>query len=86
MIDGMNPSAYPYVSRAYTGYYPERLDKSAPETIKDLTGQILGNGRVRLSGTQQSHAIYGLSRANCLVRLEPGQVVASGDPVDCSWI
>lgn len=47
---------------------------------------IWESGRVRLSGTQQSHAIYGLSRANCLVRLEPGQIVASGDPVDCSWI
>ncbi|MCB1202792.1 MAG: molybdopterin molybdotransferase MoeA [Verrucomicrobiae bacterium] len=47
---------------------------------------IWENGRVRLSGTQQSHAIYGLSRANCLVRLQPGEVVASGDPVDCSWI
>ncbi len=42
---------------------------------------IAGNGHVRLSGTQQSHAIYGLSQANCLVRLEPNQSVASGDPV-----
>ncbi len=47
---------------------------------------ILENGRVRLSGTQQSHAIYGLSRANCLVRLDAGQIVAPGDPVTCSWI
>lgn len=42
---------------------------------------IFEEGRVRLSGTQQSHAIYGLSRANCLVRLEPGQSIAPGDPV-----
>jgi len=38
-------------------------------------------GVVRLSGTQQSHAIFGLSKANCLVRLEPGAVIAEGDPV-----
>lgn len=47
---------------------------------------ICENGRVRLSGTQESHAIYGLSRANCLVRLAPGERVAPGDPVTCSWI
>ncbi len=47
---------------------------------------IVENGRVRLSGTQQSHAIYGLSRANCLIRLEPGQQVAPGDAVPCHWI
>lgn len=39
------------------------------------------NGEVRLSGTQQSHAIFGLSRANCLIRLEPGQVVKKGEQV-----
>lgn len=47
---------------------------------------ICENGRVRLSGTQQSHAIFGLSRANCLIRLDPGQNVAPGDSVACSWI
>jgi molybdopterin molybdotransferase len=47
---------------------------------------ICENGRVRLSGTQQSHAIFGLSRANCLIRLEPGQEVAPGDSVACHWI
>lgn len=38
-------------------------------------------GRVRLSGTQQSHAIFGLSRANCLVRLGPEQEVGEGESV-----
>lgn len=47
---------------------------------------IWENGRVRLSGTQQSHAIFGLSRANCLIRLDAGQKVAPGDPVTCLWI
>ncbi|MDF1754919.1 MAG: molybdopterin molybdotransferase MoeA [Verrucomicrobiales bacterium] len=39
------------------------------------------DGEVFLSGTQQSHAIFGLSKANCLIRLEPGQKVEEGDMV-----
>jgi molybdopterin molybdotransferase len=42
---------------------------------------IWEKGSVRLSGTQQSHAIFGLSQANCLIRLEPGQTVSKGDSV-----
>ncbi len=42
---------------------------------------IWEEGRIRLSGTQQSHAIFGLSRANCLIRLEPEAGVKVGDPV-----
>ena len=38
-------------------------------------------GKVRLSGTQQSHAIFGLSRANCLIRLGPDEKVKAGDRV-----
>jgi hypothetical protein len=51
MIDGINPQAYPYVSRASTGYDPERADKSAPEAVKDLTAVSLGGGKVQLSWT-----------------------------------
>ena len=51
MIDGVNPKAYPYVPRAYTGYYPERSDRSSPEAINDLAAETLGDGRVRLSWT-----------------------------------
>jgi len=40
---------------------------------------VCEGGRVRLSGTQQSHAIFGLSRANCLIRLAPGQEVVPGE-------
>jgi molybdopterin molybdotransferase len=43
-------------------------------------------GKVRLTGRQESHAIYGLSRANCLVRLDPGQRVAPGEPVEGCWL
>lgn len=39
------------------------------------------NGKLRLSGTQQSHAIFGLSRANCLLRLEPKEALEEGGAV-----
>jgi len=39
------------------------------------------SGEVFLSGTQQSHAVFGLSRANCLIRMEPESSVGVGDPV-----
>ncbi len=39
------------------------------------------NGKLRLSGTQQSHAIFGLSRANCLLRLNPGEKLDEGASV-----
>ena len=39
---------------------------------------VCENGVIRLSGTQQSHAIFGLSQANCLVRVEAGSAVEEG--------
>lgn len=42
---------------------------------------VIEDGVVQLSGTQQSHALFGLSKANCLVRLEPGQTVEVGEPL-----
>jgi molybdopterin molybdotransferase len=42
-----------------------------------LRGNLNGKD-VCLSGTQQSHAIFGLSKSNCLVRLEPGQKIEAG--------
>ncbi len=39
-------------------------------------------GKVRLSGTQQSHAVFGLSKANCLVLLDAQCEVAAGDSVE----
>lgn len=50
-IDGINVKAYPYVSRAYTGYYPERAVKTPPPAITDLTAEPLGGGRSKLSWT-----------------------------------
>lgn len=42
---------------------------------------ICEGGKIRLSGTQQSHAIFGLSRANCLIRLGPDEEIKVGDAV-----
>ncbi|MDF1815910.1 MAG: molybdopterin molybdotransferase MoeA [Verrucomicrobiales bacterium] len=42
---------------------------------------IEDEGRIYLSGTQQSHAIFGLSKANCLVRLEADQTIKKGEQV-----
>ncbi len=42
---------------------------------------IADEGGVRLSGTQQSHALFGLSKANALIRLEPEASVRVGDDV-----
>lgn len=41
----------------------------------------LRDGVVRLTGRQESHALFGLAQANALARLEPGQVVLAGDRV-----
>ncbi len=68
------------------------LSGVAEEAMENREGRphylrgICENGRVRLSGRQESHAIYGLSRANCLIRLAPGQSIAPGERVPCSWI
>lgn len=43
---------------------------------------ILNKGHFMVQGLQQSHALFALSRANGLVRLEPDQHVAAGDMVD----
>ena len=45
-----------------------------------LRGQ-LRDGVFRSSGRQESHALFGLSRANALLRLAPGENLADGAPV-----
>jgi molybdopterin molybdotransferase len=39
------------------------------------------SGKFRPLGMQQSHALYGLSQSNALVRLAPGQEIAEGEEV-----
>lgn len=41
----------------------------------------LRDGVAWLAGRQESHALFALSQANALVRLEPGQVVRAGEPL-----
>jgi molybdopterin molybdotransferase len=45
-----------------------------------LRGVVL-DGVFNLIGRQESHALYGLSRANALLRLGPGEKLAKGTPV-----
>jgi len=39
------------------------------------------HGRFTALGAQQSHALFGLSQANALMRMEPGQQIAAGEPI-----
>ena len=43
---------------------------------------VLKNGHFTVTGLQQSHALFALSQANALLRLEPGQQVAAGSAVE----
>lgn len=43
---------------------------------------VLKNGHFTVTGLQQSHALFALSQANALLRLEPGQQVAAGASVE----
>jgi molybdopterin molybdotransferase len=45
-----------------------------------VRGQI-AEGKFNAIGRQESHALYGLSRANALLRVPPGESVRSGDAV-----
>lgn len=80
------------VIRRMMGFDVERAESAGEEAVaaEDLSNPgdrphylrgVVESGLLKLSGTQQSHAIFGLSRANCLVRLEPGQTVAEGELV-----
>ncbi len=46
-----------------------------------LRGLLDGQGRFTPSGRQESHALFGLSRSNALVRVEAGASVAAGAEV-----
>ena len=47
---------------------------------------IAENGTVKLSGTQQSHAVFGLSKSNCLIRTGAGEKLAKGEEVIGIWV
>ncbi|MEM7601178.1 MAG: hypothetical protein AAF357_07140, partial [Verrucomicrobiota bacterium] len=85
------------VIRALLGYGEASVEERFVEAISEETMPNPGNrphylrgivdkGKVRLSGTQQSHAIFGLSKANCLIRLQAEQSVEAGDSVEALMI
>jgi molybdopterin molybdotransferase len=45
-----------------------------------MRGRV-GNGKFASMGRQESHALYGLSRANALLRVPPGETLAAGSRV-----
>jgi molybdopterin molybdotransferase len=45
-----------------------------------LRGSLV-DGMFQTTGLQQSHALYALSQASALLRLDPGQTLDAGDPV-----
>ncbi|MEZ5301211.1 MAG: molybdopterin molybdotransferase MoeA [Verrucomicrobiales bacterium] len=47
-----------------------------------LRGELTPGGDFHPTGAQQSNALYGLSRANALVRLDPGAALAAGALVE----
>lgn len=46
-----------------------------------LRGRVDEQGRFFLSGRQESHALFGLSRSDALVRVEAESTVMAGEPV-----
>ena len=56
-----------------------------PHYLRVKVDRESGN-RINLFGTQQSHAVYGLARADALVRLLPGESFEEGDSIQGWWI
>ena len=70
-----------------TRFQNPRIQAEAGEELRNSGDRphylrvCLRDGVVRLTGRQESHALFGLAQANALARLEPGQVVLAGDRV-----
>ena len=47
---------------------------------------VLRDGVFQVAGLQQSHALFALSQANALLRLEEGQTVAAGELATVLWL
>jgi molybdopterin molybdotransferase len=68
-----------------TRFQEPRIQAEAGEELRNSGDRphylrvCLRDGVVRLTGRQESHALFGLAQANALARLEPGQVVPAGD-------
>ncbi|MBV8898961.1 MAG: molybdopterin molybdotransferase MoeA [Verrucomicrobia bacterium] len=70
-----------------TRFQNPRIQAEAGEELRNSGDRphylrvCLRDGVVRLTGRQESHALFGLAQANALARLEPGQVVLAGNRV-----
>jgi molybdopterin molybdotransferase len=70
-----------------TRFQDPGIQAEASEELRNPGGRphylrvSLRDGVVRLTGRQESHAVFGLSQANALARLEPGQVVPAGSRI-----
>jgi molybdopterin molybdotransferase len=71
----------------YARWQDPRIHAEAGEELRNPGDRphylrvCLRDGVVRLTGRQESHALFSLARANALARLEPGQVVPAGNGV-----
>lgn len=64
--------------------FPARLAtelKNDGDRVHYFRGR-LADGNFSPIGRQESHALFGLSQANALLRVAPGQNLAAGSPVD----
>ncbi len=72
---------------AFTGIVGQDLESRGdrPHYLRVKVDRENGN-RIMPFGTQQSHAVFGLARADALLRMEPGQNLDEGDSVTAWWI
>jgi len=68
-----------------------RMARSTAHLSHDITGDEtrphylrgkMEDGRFSIVGQQESHAIFGLARANALLRVNPGAQLAAGAEVE----
>jgi molybdopterin molybdotransferase len=58
------------------------LDIAADETRPHYLRGRMEEGRFSIVGQQESHALFGLARANALLRVNPGEQLAAGAEVE----
>jgi len=86
----VRPALLKWMGAAETA--PSRFSAKVSQTLSNdgnrphfLRG-VLRDGIFQVAGLQQSHALFNLSQANALLRLEEGQTVAAGEVVTVLWL
>jgi molybdopterin molybdotransferase len=77
-LAGASDSALSFVEARANAVAPLRNPGDRPHYLRGRYEK----GKFKALGAQQSHALYGLSQSNALVRLAPGQEVAEGGEVN----